>query len=214
MDSTSDRIKKRRTELGLTLDDVAEALGVNKSTVLRYETKEIEKLPINVIDPLSKILKVSREYLMGWDQNSDTNIYSSSGVDFIRVPLYAPLCCGSGLFVDDQIEQMVAVPSDGLHRSSNDYFAQTASGDSMIDAGIYPGDLLIFEKNPDLVDGMIGCFCVDENEAVCKKFKRSHDGLIILQPANSKYDSIVITPDSHFVCVGRLRKSIRSFNWD
>lgn len=66
MDSTSDRIKKRRTELGLTLDDVAEALGVNKSTVLRYETKEIEKLPINVIDPLSKILKVSREYLMGW----------------------------------------------------------------------------------------------------------------------------------------------------
>ena len=82
MDSTSDRIKKRRTELGLTLDDVAEALGVNKSTVLRYETKEIEKLPINVIDPLSKILKVSRKYLMGWVDDPEDYDEEDPAADF------------------------------------------------------------------------------------------------------------------------------------
>ena len=42
--NTGDLIKKRRLELGLSLNDVAKALKVNKSTVLRYETKEIEKL--------------------------------------------------------------------------------------------------------------------------------------------------------------------------
>lgn len=42
-----DKIKKRRLELNLTLDDVAKELGVNKSTVLRYE--EIIKIFINIL---------------------------------------------------------------------------------------------------------------------------------------------------------------------
>lgn len=192
-----------------TQSDISRALNIPLSTVSSwYNGASYPR--VDKMQALADYFGISMKDLT----DDGSGIYPSAGVDFIRVPLYTPLCCGSGLFVDDQIEQMVAVPSDGLHKSPDEYFAQTAAGDSMLDAGIYPGDLLVFEKNPDLVDGMIGCFCVDDNEAVCKKFKRSHDGLIILQPANSKYDPIVITPDSHFVCVGRLRKSIRSFDWD
>ena len=61
----NDRIRKRREELGLTLSDVADKLGVNKTTVLRYETRDIEKLPVQILKPLAKVLTTSELYLMG-----------------------------------------------------------------------------------------------------------------------------------------------------
>lgn len=62
---TSEIIKKRRKELGLTLEQVADALGVNKSTVMRYENNDIEKMPISVIQPLSIVLRCTPMYLLG-----------------------------------------------------------------------------------------------------------------------------------------------------
>lgn len=66
-------IKRRRTELGLTLKDVANALGVAESTVSRYESSEIQNMGIDKIEALSKILRCSPAYLMGWDDNISTN---------------------------------------------------------------------------------------------------------------------------------------------
>lgn len=65
--TTHERIKKRRKELGLTAEQVAEALNVSRATVYRYESAEIEKLPIDIIEPLARILQTTPEYLMGWD---------------------------------------------------------------------------------------------------------------------------------------------------
>ena len=53
-----ERIKKRRKELGLTAEQVAEALKVSRATVYRYESGEIKKIPMNIIEPLAKILQV------------------------------------------------------------------------------------------------------------------------------------------------------------
>lgn len=65
-DSFCGRLKARRHDLGLSLDDVAKAIGVNRSTLARYENGDIEKLPACVIDPLAKTLKISCECLMSW----------------------------------------------------------------------------------------------------------------------------------------------------
>ena len=65
--TTHERIKKRRKELGLTAEQVAEALNISRATVYRYESAEIEKLPIDIIEPLARILQTTPEYLMGWD---------------------------------------------------------------------------------------------------------------------------------------------------
>jgi len=69
-----ERIKARRKELGLSADNVADALGVSRATVYRYESADIEKLPTTIIEPLSRILHCSIAYLMGWEEN--TNTYS------------------------------------------------------------------------------------------------------------------------------------------
>lgn len=77
-----EKIKNRRKELGLSADDVAESLGVSRATIYRYESADIEKLPITSLVPLAKILKCSPGYLMGWDDDSD------GGIDNIWHPNY------------------------------------------------------------------------------------------------------------------------------
>lgn len=71
MATIQERIKSRRLQLKLTLEDVANALGVNKSTIQRYESESIKKLPTDVVPPLAKVLKCSPLYLMGWEDLED-----------------------------------------------------------------------------------------------------------------------------------------------
>lgn len=66
--NVQDIIKHRRTELGLTLKDVAKALGVSEGTVSRYETGDIQNMGIDKIQSLSKVLQCSPGYLMGWEE--------------------------------------------------------------------------------------------------------------------------------------------------
>lgn len=64
-------IKSRRQELGLTLKEVASALGIAESTVSRYESSDIQNMGIDKIEALAKVLQCSPAYLMGWEINSN-----------------------------------------------------------------------------------------------------------------------------------------------
>lgn len=66
-----ERIKQRRKELGLTAEDVAAALNVSRATIYRYESAEIEKVPITAIAPLAKVLHTTPMDIMGWDSDTD-----------------------------------------------------------------------------------------------------------------------------------------------
>lgn len=79
----------------------------------------------------------------------------------------------------------------------------------MKDAGINDGDLLVFEKASVVPVGTIGCFCIDENEATCKKYKELN-GIIMLHPMNSDFDVIIIDPlNTSFRCLGKLKKVVK-----
>ena len=62
-----ERIKQRRVELELSVDEVASRLGKNRATVYRYENSDIENLPTTVLEPLARILQTTPAYLMGYD---------------------------------------------------------------------------------------------------------------------------------------------------
>lgn len=65
-----DRIKLRRQEIGLSVDQVAERIGKNRATVYRYESNEIEKFPLDILYPLAEALRTTPAYLMGWEDGS------------------------------------------------------------------------------------------------------------------------------------------------
>lgn len=67
--TVGERIKHRRQELGLNVDEVAEQLGKNRATVYRYESNEIENLPAKVLSPLAEVLETTPAYLMGWTED-------------------------------------------------------------------------------------------------------------------------------------------------
>ena len=64
--TTGDRIKQRRKELGLSVSELARALGKNRATIYRYESNDIENLPVNVLEPLARALDTTPAKLMGW----------------------------------------------------------------------------------------------------------------------------------------------------
>jgi transcriptional regulator with XRE-family HTH domain len=67
------RIKQRRKELKMSADELGSRLGVNRSTVFRYESGFIEKLPIDILEPIAKALQTTPAYLMGWEEVQKNN---------------------------------------------------------------------------------------------------------------------------------------------
>ncbi len=64
------RIKQRRKELGISADKLGEALGKDRSTIFRYEKGDIEKLPLDILEPIAKVLQTTPRYLMGWEEDN------------------------------------------------------------------------------------------------------------------------------------------------
>jgi len=74
--SIGKKIKKKRLELGLSVEDVATKLGKNRATIYRYENDDIENLPTTVLEPLAQVLQTSPAQLMGWDNSAEHKYYS------------------------------------------------------------------------------------------------------------------------------------------
>lgn len=89
MDSIGERIKKRRLELNMSLDQLAKKLGVNKSTIFRYETGEIEKLPVYMLNPILSALNCTPSYLLGSEvfenESSSIGIFDNSIYDYSNI---------------------------------------------------------------------------------------------------------------------------------
>ena len=169
----SQRIKARRKQLGLSADDIAEALGVDRSTVYRYESQDIEKMPTQVIEPLAKILDISPAYLMGWE--NELLQYRTK-----KVPLLGTIAAGEPIYATEDYSTYVEIDSN-----IKADFALRVRGDSMIEARINDGDLVFIHRQPMVENGEIAVVLID-NEATLKRVYMNNGG-IILKPENSKY---------------------------
>lgn len=77
--SIGNRIKKRRTELKMSADELARRIGKDRSTVYRYESGGIDKVAVDMLEPLATALKTTPTFLLGLDQESgefaSTNVF-------------------------------------------------------------------------------------------------------------------------------------------
>lgn len=71
--NVGERIKELRKEKGMTLEDVAQAIGVGRATVLKYENGAITNIPTERVHQLANLFKVTRPYLMGWTDERKVN---------------------------------------------------------------------------------------------------------------------------------------------
>ena len=82
-------------------------------------------------------------------------------------------------------------------------------GDSMQDAGIYDGNLLVVDKSLQPQDGDI-VVCFLEGEFTLKRIRIQEDKITLL-PANTRYKPIEVNPDDEFTVWGVVRSSINMF---
>ena len=67
------RIKRLRKQNKLSVDEIVKKLNISRATYYRYESNEIEKLPLTILEPLAKILNTTPAYLMGWQEPHQEN---------------------------------------------------------------------------------------------------------------------------------------------
>ena len=216
----SEFIIQYRKEHNLSARKFANMCGLSNAYISLIENESTKSPTLDALKKIATATNIDIEDLIKLIDDDtmisvkaivkDEQIYSQANLSFIKVPLYAPISCGNGAFVDDNILDYVAVPDDGLN-PHKEYFAQIADGDSMIEVGIDSGDIIVFEKSNTIDNGKIGCFCIDDNVATCKKFKKG-DTFIQLIPANKNYDPIVIDlNNNNFRVIGILKKAIKNY---
>lgn len=72
MQRIRERVKERRSSLGLSYQALGEKTGMSKSTLQRYETGFIKNLSIDKLEVLAKALETTPGYLMGWEGKTPT----------------------------------------------------------------------------------------------------------------------------------------------
>lgn len=198
--SFGENLKSLRIKHKLNQSELAARLNVSQNTISNWENGNREP------DTFDDLLKIANYFdVPVGSLLTQESRYLDNYLHLIKIPLYSLISCGSAMFVGDNVEEYITLPVSLLHQNK-EYFAQYAKGDSMIDENIQDGDLLVFEKTPVIQNGHIGCFCIDENMATCKKFyKDDASAIITLQPANRAYAPIIVTVETmNFHVVGKL----------
>jgi transcriptional regulator with XRE-family HTH domain len=73
-----ERIKRLRKQNNLSVDEIIKKLNISRATYYRYESNEIEKLPLTILEPLANILNTTPAYLMGWEEPHQSTINTNS----------------------------------------------------------------------------------------------------------------------------------------
>lgn len=200
-------IKRRRKELGLTLKDVAEKLGVSESLISRYESNDVKNMGIDKLIPLAEVLKTTPTYLMGLEKEKkqeDSNIDMNNvinGDEFVMIPLYSSISAGYGSEEAEFIE-MIAIP--GL-KNPQECFGVKVKGDSMEDK-IESGSTIIVRRDSVIEPGQIGAFSFNNKSYV--KQKKVYGNTIVLHSYNDKYEDLVVEEAEEFKEYGKVIMAI------
>ena len=100
--------------------------------------------------------------------------------ELVNVPIVGRVTAGQPILAVENIEDTFPIPAQYLHNTQNDVFMLSVKGDSMIEAGILDGDLVIIEKKPTAQNGDMVVALI-EDEATVKTFYKEVDH-IRLQP--------------------------------
>ena len=224
-------IKKYRIEHGMSMKDFSEASGISKAYVGLLE-KNIHPTTKKEIAPSIEVIKkvadamgkdfdsifnqIEGNVSLGQNKSMENSKLPDGAFPYVagkitKIPLIGVVNCGVPLFSEDNIEEYIDTPSEDLE-SGETYFWLRAKGDSMINVGIYAGDLLLIRKQDDVNSGDIAVVSVNGNDATLKRIIKKENA-IILQPENPSYDTkIFVGSELENVKIrGRLMKLEKRF---
>lgn len=193
MTSLYDNIRIRRESLGMTQEELANALGYkSRSTIAKIESGEND-ITQNKISAFAKALRTTPAALMGWDDGLITNLFP---LPKTRIPLIGTIAAGEPVLAVENIEEYI-----DLAECTNADFCLRVEGDSMIGAGIHSGDIVFIRQQPEVEDGEIAAVLIDEEATLKKVYKIGE--VIQLRAENPKYPPITLNGEKNVRILGK-----------
>lgn len=149
-----------------------------------------------------------------WNQRRGVEIkqpqQSNHNEESENIPLLGLVAAGNPIEAIENPTNTIAVPRHFLKGGFN-YFALTVKGDSMIEAGILEGDVIVCRSTKEARNGQIVVAVID-GEATVKTFSLQNKKRLELLPSNKNYSPIVVDENvSDFRIVGTLVGLLRSY---
>lgn len=166
--------------------EIGEAVGLRSTSSVQYNLNVLEEKGYIKRDAMLK----------------RTIRIAGSAENINHIPLVGTVRAGYPILATQQIEEYIAL--SGV--SGENLFALHVRGDSMINAGIFDGDIAIIEQCPVADNGDIVVALIDD-EATVKRFYKE-DGHFRLQPENDKYPPIVV---DECAILGKVKTLIRNY---
>ena len=157
--------------------EIASALSVGKSTVQRY----LERL------------RDSGEIEYCGERSIQTEVTQKYNQSSVSVGLVGSISCGALNFAQQNITDYFSLPSSLL--GSGEFFMLKASGDSMIDAGIDDGDLVVIRRQSTANDGDIVVALYGDDTTLKRFYTDKVNRRFILHPENERLSDIIIEGD-------------------
>ena len=198
------KIKQLRKEHKLTQEELAKILDVKPTAVSAWELGRNKPL-MDKLDMMAHYFGVPISYF--FEENEIKG--PKNHIYFVKLPIVGTISCGNGVIAYEDIEGYEDVPSSWLN--GGEYFFLRAKGDSMINARIMDGDLLLIRRQDDVENGDIAAVLID-GEAVLKRVYKTDD-TIILQSENPAYKPIILRKDDmkNIRIIGKLKKVVLNF---
>lgn len=193
-----------------SFDEMKDALGLaSKSGIHRLIMGLEERGFIRRLPHKARALEILK--LPDYLGDATPDLPSAAVLNAINLPLFGQIAAGTAIEAISDPTGSIAVPPAmlGTRAKPDDHYALEISGDSMIEAGILDGDIVVIRRTEKAELGDIVVALIDEQEATLKRFNR--DGKqIALEPANRHYRTMLF--DSNRVQVqGRLVGLIRNY---
>ncbi len=175
--------------------DIGKTVGLSSSSTVHAHLARLEKMGLLRRDP-------SKPRAMELLSAEPVEPQEFDGASML--PLVGRVPAGPPSLASEEVEEVVAVPSAAGGQRGE--FLLRVKGDSMINAGIFDGDLIVVHQQPTARDGEIVVALIDDDEATVKRFFKEADH-IRLQPENDALDPIIVRGEVQIagVVVGLLR---------
>ncbi|MBP5433063.1 XRE family transcriptional regulator [Ruminococcus sp.] len=181
--SISENIKKIRIQAGLSQSQISELLGIKARTYASYERDERE-MGAAFLKHFCDVMQIPSSEIL--DAKEQPDIINISALRKKKYPLIGDIACGDPLFNErSEFFEFDDIDAD---------FALRCRGDSMIDAHIYDGDIVLIKQCDMVDDGVIAAVQTDrDGECTLKRvFYDRDNNQLTLAPCNTRYKPIII----------------------
>lgn len=179
--------------------EIGDAVGLKSTSSVHAQLETLEAKGYLRRDPTKpRALEMGRDPEMGLEMRPASSR---------NIPLVGEIAAGGPILAEERVDAVYALPKELV--GEGQLFMLRVRGESMIEAGVLDGDLVVVREQPSVEQGEM-CAALIDGEATVKFFRRTRAGEVFLDPANEAYEPIPVHSEQDARIMGKVVTVMRS----